>query len=437
MYLTKLAKEVEWLKTLRVPEMRRLPLRTLWRIRRMLKDEKLVRVDGKVMINSFLPPVPSEAFRGLARGLHALTQGRAVPVSTYVAVTNACPYRCWHCSREFRVGSDMPLGTMLGAIRELQALGVSIIGLTGGEPLVRKDLEQIVAGIDERSVSILFTSGAGLTPGRARALKRAGLFGVAVSLDHYEPGIHDARRGRPGAFETALNAIRASKRMGFYTMLQLVATRDVIEGGSIPRYLALAQELGVHEIRVLEPMPAGRLLHGDPSCFLKPHERQELHRLHQRTNRSRRLPKVCAFAYVEDAGMFGCGAGFQHMYIDAAGNVCPCDFTPISFGNVRHESVQAVWQRLNEAFARPRRRCFLLENAAALRRQFDGTLPIPYEELKDSCRFRCRDGVPRYYRELGWRTEGGTRQKSKVEGSKVEGREAPCRGCEVDCFYCL
>lgn len=403
MYLTKTEKQIELLRTLAMAEMRALPLPVLRNLRQFLKEEKLVRINGKVMVNSFLPPFPSRAFRQLAAGIQSLLKGTAVPVSAYVAVTNRCRFNCWHCSREYRGPGELPTDVLLRTVSELQDLGVSIIGFTGGEPLLREELEDVVGAVDERSVTLLFTTGDGFTEEKARRLKDRGLFGVAVSLDHHTAEIHDRRRGRPGAFETALEAIRISRRTGFYAMIQLVGTRDVIEGEAMEKYLALARDLDVHEIRLLEPMPTGRLLTGDPGCRLTPAERREIQALHRRTNRTRGMPKVNAFAHVEDCSMYGCGAGFQHLYVDAEGHVCPCDFTPISFGNVREEPLSAIWGRLNAAFRRPRPCCFLLENADKLRGAFRGRLPIPYENVKHVCDFRPSPALPAYYGQLGWK----------------------------------
>jgi len=403
MYLSDTQKRIQLLRTLGLQEMRSLPLHVLWKMQRFLRNEKLTRIDGKLVINSFLPPFPSEAFRTLASGMRSLVEGRAVPVSAYLALTNRCRFRCWHCSKEYRESDELPIDAVLRTIWELQDLGVSIIGLTGGEPLLRDELEEIVGAVDERSATVLFTSGDGLTHERAAELKRRGLFGIAVSLDHFDPQIHNRRRGREDAFETAVNAIRISRAKGFYTMIQLVATRDIINAETIEDYLRLARDLDVHEIRLLEPMPTGRLLNGDQCCCLTEEERAELRKLHERTNRDRTLPKVCAFAHIEHGDMYGCGAGFQHMYIDADGNVCPCDFVPVSFGNVKKEGVKTIWRRLNGAFSRPRRCCFLMQNAERLKKAFTGKLPIPYEDVMNVCRFNHDGSLPDYYRALGWR----------------------------------
>jgi len=423
MYLSRIAKEAVLWRTLRYPEMRKLGLRTLVGMRPFLAHEKVTRVGDKVMFNSFLPPFPSEAFRTLARGIGELKRGKATPISTYVAVTNKCRFNCWHCSRTHRCGKDMLRDELVRVIGELQKLGVSIVGITGGEPLLRTDLEDLVESVDERSVTILFTSGDGLTAGRAASLRRSGLFGVAISLDHYEAEIHDKRRGKKGAYATAIEAVRTARSAGFYTMIQLVATRDLANEDVLDRYLSLASQLGVHEIRLLEPMPTGELTGEQCACCINGEQRELLKRIHRKTNGDRSSPKVTSFAHIEHGSMYGCGAGFQHMYIDSSGNVCPCDFTPISFGNVLEKPVAAVWRRMQEAFGQPGRVCFLLRNAAKLGAMFEGKLPLDYEDIRSTCKFPHDEELPGYYKMLGWT---GAAKSHRAERAL---RREPAWGC--------
>jgi MoaA/NifB/PqqE/SkfB family radical SAM enzyme len=398
-----LKKQILLLKTLKIKEMRTLPLGVLFSLRNFLKNEKLIQIDDKIVINSFLPPFPSEAFRMLALSIKSLLKGKAAPISTYISVTNKCRFNCWHCSKAYRNGKNMPLNVILNTLKELQDMGICIIGFTGGEPLLREDLEQMVNAIDERSVSILFTTGDGLTEDRAKKLKELGLFGIAISLDHFKPKVHDRLRRYNGAFDIAIKAVNISIRNGFYTMLQLVATKHLINKGEIWDYLNFAKNLGVHEIRIMEPMPTGYLIKDNQDCFLNEQERNELKKVHIEANKTSKYPSISSFAYIEDKDLYGCGAGFQHLYIDAEGNVCPCDFTPLSFGNVQKEGLAIAWQRLNNSFKRPRSNCFLWKNKDEIKKRFKDKLPLNYEDSLAICQHCQPEELPKYYKKLGWR----------------------------------
>ncbi|MCL1887362.1 MAG: radical SAM protein [Kiritimatiellaeota bacterium] len=335
-------------------------------------DEKIIRHDGKLVYSSFLPPIPSRAAGRVLEAIDdttgkgpfdAMLAGtRNAPVSMYVALTERCPYRCAHCSAAGRSPApDIPTREMIKILREVQDMGTAIIGLTGGEPLLRGDLPELVAALDDRSVVFLFTSGRGLTRDMARTLKRAGLFAVGVSLDSADAAEMDALRGSPGAFEHAAAAIGHCRAAGLYTLAQTVADRGSMRSGKLLDIVKRAGELGAHEVRILENMPSGRYANITPDRILTVEERAELRRFHIEANRLRGLPKVSVFAHTEDAERFGCGAGTQHSYIDAAGNLYPCDFVPLAFGNVREQPVAVLWKAMHRAIGKPRRECMVME----------------------------------------------------------------------------
>ena len=83
-----------------------------------------------------------------------------------------------------------------------------MITLTGGEPLLRDDLEEIVELFDDRSCLIVGTTGDGLSAERAKRLRSRGVFGIGISLDSTDEQEHDRLRGMKGAFRTALSALQ-------------------------------------------------------------------------------------------------------------------------------------------------------------------------------------------------------------------------------------
>ena len=416
-YLTGAARQLALARTLAYEGYRRLPVKTLLRMNRLLASEKLVAHGGRYVINSFLPPFPSRAFASLAQGVARLAAGEPSPVSAYFAVTDACRYSCPHCSKAGRNGEPMASGDWRRVIRETQELGVSIIGFTGGEPLLMRDIEELVASVDDRSATLLFTSGDGLDPARARSLADAGLFGAAVSLDSFDEAEHDRGRGTPGAFRSAVEAIGSLKEAGIYAMAQIVATRERCDREWMRRYLAFARSLGVDEVRLLEPMPCGRILGSHGQWRISREQHDWLRRIHADSNADRQAVKVSSFAFVEDVSRYGCGAGFQHFYVDCLGNVQPCDFTPVSFGNIRREPLSAALARLQKAFARPRARCFMLENGERIAACSCAETPKPAAALGDTIDFGDTGPLPAFYRALGWKD-------SAEDGSVREGKGA-------------
>ena len=375
----------------------RLPAGHLWLLLRRMRNEKPHRFAGQTRINTFFPPYPSPAFD---RFCEAVIGRRRVPFSTYLAVTGRCPYRCPHCSYAGRGEGELPTRRMLDLIGQIKAIGTCTLGLTGGEPMLRDDLPELLAAAGPEMASILFTTGHRLDAPAARRLAEARLTCVTVGIESADPARHDKVRGRGGSFEEARAAVAACREAGLYTAVSTVATRRKLAGGELERMYDLAAEWGVGEFRVLAPVATGGWL----ACaaeMLSPQERAEAAAFHVRHNRRRVGPAVASFAYLESAELFGCGAGYHHLFIDAAGNVCPCDLTPLSFGNVTAEPLVEIWSRMAHHFPRPRCRCLMADLAGRLP---DGAaLPLPPAQSQRLCPPRPageKAPLPEAYRRL-------------------------------------
>ena len=99
--------------------------------------------------------------------------------------------------------------------------------------------------------------------------------------------------------------------------------------------------------------------------------------------------------------MFGCGAGFHHLFIDAIGNVCPCDLTPLSFGNVFEEPLEKIWLKMGQVFDLPRCGCLMKEICTKTSNLMDSKLPLDSEKSFDLCQAVSRDDkLPKVYKNL-------------------------------------
>lgn len=338
-----------------------------------LWHEKFVLHEGKIIINTALPPWPSKAFEN---GVY--NNGFGNPISVNLALTGECSYSCSNCSYGEQKKDVKYLTTeqWINAVSQLQDSNVPIIGFTGGEPLLRKDLEEIISTVDDRSCTILHTSGKSLTRERARKLKESGLDYISISLDHHDREINDMIRGK-GSYDAALKAIKYSKEAGLYTVTSMNITERTID--DFPRYLEFVNDLGVHGVRVLDVVPSGNCIDKPP---LSAKSRQKLIRYHKKYNRDKRLPQLTTVCYLESPEMFGCGPGITHGYIDPEGNVGGCDFSPFRVGNITKESYEVIYQRIKELFPTPERECLMKAHREEFERVLNGRRFIPYDEVK-------------------------------------------------------
>lgn len=329
-------------------------------------------VDGMIILHSHLPPVNSPAYRRFVNE-HLLARVDG-PSHAQVGLTNACPQNCAYCYNKGRSGQVMDTATILQTIRELKALGVFWLGLTGGEPLLNKDLLRIVESAADGCAVKLFTTGSTLTPGLAAGLRDAGLFSVSVSLDHWREAEHDAGRGTPGAFRDALRAVEVFKNVGgLHVGVSAVLSREMILRNEVGEFLSFLIGLGVDEAWLSEVKPSV------PSFWSKDiviteEERRSLVNLQDRYNREGRIT-VNYLGHFEGREHFGCNAGHKMVYVDAFGEVSPCVFIPMSLGNVREQPVAEIVRRLGRLFP-GEESCFINRNYECLGAPGRGRLPL-------------------------------------------------------------
>lgn len=362
-----------------------------------LSKEKVVCFDGQYVINTNFPPYPSRAFEGML-GLLAGAEAKRL-YSVALAVTNRCNYNCWHCYNAGRSQIDTPLETMRQLASDIQDMGASTVTLTGGEPMLREDLEDIAGYFDDRTSLTVSTTGAGLTADRAKALKDCGVFAVGISLDSVDPQEHDRLRGIPGAFETACEAIRIAREAGLYPYVAAMATREFLAPERFTPFMQLVARTGALEVHLLEPSATGKLA-GRTDVLLRPNEQQLILDYQQQVAADEELPILSSFSYMESSEVFGCGAGLTHLYIDGSGEVCPCNLVPLSFGNITQETLAEILEKLGRHFRRARTTCV----AKLLAGKVPGDqFPAPFEVADEVCR-KClpqSHEVPRFIKIAG------------------------------------
>lgn len=331
----------------RAPRMARVsPALNLFFLRYVNKF-RIMASAGHWIVHSHLPPLNHPAF-GRFVDLHLL-QRVPGPSHAQIGLTNACPQACVYCYSRERGGRAMDTGTILRVVRELQELGVCWLGLTGGEPLLNPDIARIVAAAGGGCAVKLFTTGSTLTREKARELRDAGLFSAAVSLDHWLPEVHDRNRGLAGAFATALDAIRLFREAGGIQVgVSAVVSRGMIGRGEVETFLEFLRGLGVEEAWLCEPKPAVAAF-WDPEQVIRPEEQRRLFAIQDRWNRRPGMT-VNYLGHFESREHFGCNAGRKMVYVDACGEVSPCVFTPMTFGNIRDRSLQEIFTAMKPRF---------------------------------------------------------------------------------------
>jgi MoaA/NifB/PqqE/SkfB family radical SAM enzyme len=313
-------------------------------INRAFRDEKPISYgQDRIIFSTWIPPAPSLAFdRLISAQIGALT-GRRIPDQFSIAIIRACPNDCIHCSAPTRQGEILSREVVERAIKEAMDMGSYLITFDGGEPLLRKDLPEMVSAVDNRAIPTCFSSGYHLTEDLARRLKQAGLYAIRISIDSPHKEEHDRVRGRIGAFEDALTGIKNALQAGLLVDLFMVTSPSNID--DLEDTFSLASDLGVHELSLYEIVAVGRWA-SRSSEVLTPDDILRMERFYKEKNRGRG-PKVTAFPYQLSANMFGCFAGRKWLHVDSSGDALPCAYMPVPFGNIKERSLKDIWNEMS------------------------------------------------------------------------------------------
>jgi MoaA/NifB/PqqE/SkfB family radical SAM enzyme len=301
----------------------------------------------------------------------ALPPGARTPHVATIAVTYNCQCRCLHCSaasyqeETARRGSALTFEELKNAVEQTIELGTTCVVFTGGEPLLFEKIYELIAAVDKsRSVCTLFTNGEFLREHTVRKLRDAGVFGVFVSFDHADAARHDDHRQRPGLARKAARGLELCQQAGILTGISTYATKEKLRDGELDEMMELARELKVLEVFLFDVIPTGRLSHRH-ECLLDDGEAEQIREFRARYTEKPEYPRIihqtmfASIAYPCVAE--GCPAGMVQVHLRANGDVCPCDFTPYSFGNIRRQPLKEIWDAMTTSslYEQPSARCRL------------------------------------------------------------------------------
>ena len=376
------------------PYMRRVPLSFLLYAYKKFKNERPHWFNDQIRINSGIPPFPSKAFD---RFVEILLNQKRIPHTINFAITSKCPFRCQHCLYGKRKKEDFTTNQILDLIIEIKDLGTAILGITGGEPMLRSDLEEIISAASPELATIVYTTGYNLNKKRAEKLFKAGVGWITIGIESNNADFQDNVRGKKGSLHMGINAIKLCKEAGIYTAIGTIGTREKMNSGELDRIYNLASSLDVEEMRLIPPGAAGRWA-GCTDVILNAEELESHKEFQIKHNKKRSGPIVTSIAYIESEEMLGCFGGYNYLHIDSTGEVCPCDLTPLSFGNIKDTPLREIWRQMEQYFPQPRSNCLMGELSSQI---ISDSYPFPLNESKKLMpRYSGDTPIPMLYKKL-------------------------------------
>lgn len=289
--------------------------------------------------------------------------------------TQACDLACVHCracAQPTRSALELSTDEAKRLIDEVAALEAPVFVLTGGDPLKRPDIFELVEYASTHGVRISLTPSATplLTRDAILRLKQCGLARLAISLDGPTAEVHDAFRRVPGSYQWTLQAVRWAREIGLPVQINTTITRRNLQ--HIDSIIALLEQLDIVLWSVFFLVPTGRGSNSDlisaeefeqvfekmheTSCRVKfdiksteaQHYRRYL--LQRRTEEKRRgsgqpLPPMFSGGTADGIGRArGINDGKGFVFISHLGEVFPSGFLPVSAGNIRKQSLPEIYR---------------------------------------------------------------------------------------------
>lgn len=270
--------------------------------------------------------------------------------------TLRCNLKCRHCGSDCKAQAatpDMPFEdfsrVLDGIAAHTDPHGVFVI-LTGGDPLMRPDLEQCGRQIYLKGFPWgMVTNGYALTPGRFERLLASGLHTMTISLDGLGEH-HDWMRGREGSFDKAVQAIRlgADGRLKAFDVVTCVTARNLDE---LPQIRDLLVSLGVREWRLFSVFPIGRAA-SDPSLQLTGSQLRSMMDFIAATRKEGRISAsygcegfLGSYEGLVRDHFFNCQAGVTVGSVLADGSISACASIRSDYhqGNIYEDDFWDVW----------------------------------------------------------------------------------------------
>ena len=280
-----------------------------------------------------------------------------------INLTRRCNLACTHCyldAQTLRQGDTDELNTseVQAVLDDVAALqhGTMVV-LTGGEPLLRKDLETLIRhGTALDLPMVVGTNGMLLGERRVESLKSAGLLGLGISLDSLDPERHDRFRGRNGAWAQTMAGIERCRRHGIDFQLHFSVTEA--NAHELSSMVEFAKDCGARSLNVFFLVCVGRarsvtafdrqryeellvelvrMQAEYPDLFVRPrcapHYKRIAHQLRPQAQINR----------ISGRDGDGCIAGIHYARVNHRGGVTACPYIEREVGNVRETPLRSLW----------------------------------------------------------------------------------------------
>jgi len=340
-------------------------------------------LDRFLQNSNFLFHKPSVIKRVLNNYIKKIIYNKNALRTVDICLDYHCNFKCSHCyAADFNDDrkSYLSLDEIYRVIDQCSDEGALHFNIIGGEPTLNANLFELCDYIDRKPALIsLATNGSMITLEYAQKLKKHNIDVILLSLDSTKKDAQDAFRG-PNFYANAIEALKHCLNAKLKVYISTVLTKENIKDGTIKNLSDFCEK---HKLLLHVNLPAlmGNWKKRD-DLFLDKIDQEEIKALYKN-----KYIRSCEMStYFSPA----CRTGIEKLHITAYGDVMPCTFIPISFGNIKNESLKTIRKRI---FAHPlinasNELCIPATNKKyhhfmTKKLKTSHNLPISYKDIKD------------------------------------------------------
>jgi len=281
-----------------------------------------------------------QAWRFLFRHFYIRMFNGGAPDLLTIGLTYRCQCSCVHCSSNVpnrKKSEELETSQVKSIIDQAKSLGIVRTTFFGGEPLLRKDIVELVQyAHDAGMITRINTNGWLLSRELVSKLEDAGLTLCDVSIDDPDSKTHDKLRGLPGLHQKAVEGIRILKDYKILCQIVTYASKRNITSG-LKQMIELGKKLGVFAVSIVFPMATG-CWYNSLDVLLSENEKERVRKLGDFHFVHIELPTQQSKCNVYKK---------SSLYVSSEGNITPCPFIPFPLGNIKKHNLDEIWHKFS------------------------------------------------------------------------------------------
>jgi MoaA/NifB/PqqE/SkfB family radical SAM enzyme len=284
---------------------------------------------------------PSVIYPALKAFLKTNLLNKRVLRGADIAVTYLCQGRCKKCSCQDLIEDNRPEMSkeeIVGIAKQIISAGGILINLTGGEPLLRPDIGDIIFSLHKMPAIVSVSTNALLLDEKLlRNLRNAGLHVLQLNLSSPVPEEHDAEMGVTGSYKNVISVMRIAKEIGINILFNTVITKQILHTHRIKALVGLAKENNAY-LSLILPAAVGRWKGNRDSLLSQ--EDYDLLKDWLKLGFVTTDTKTCYKKGI-------CPGGTEKIYVSPYGDVYPCAFMRRRMGSLLKEDLSQIRKNMS------------------------------------------------------------------------------------------